>query len=120
MATLIDLKLGDDHEIVVENGDLVLIYDADVVKQSVKIRLLTILAEWVFDPTQGIDWIDDMLGMGLIYEQKIAVLKQIILETVGVRQINSFAFGVDPINKGALVEYAAETVFGNITGTIIA
>jgi hypothetical protein len=112
MAT--DIALDANHDIVIEPDDINLIQDEFEVLQSVKIRLLFIQTEWIFDYTRGVPWFDEMFDVATSKAQKEKNIKVAILNTQNVRQITEFNFGVDPVNKGALVEYSANTTYGPI------
>jgi len=111
----IDLKLDETYNLAMSNGDLVLVDDGDEVAQSAGIRLLFIQAEWFFDYTQGIPWLDNMFSMATSYEQKQKILKDTILGTQGINRILSFVFGVDPVLHEAQVEFNADTVYGPVS-----
>jgi hypothetical protein len=109
-----DLYLTPQHDLLIQNGDLQLITEAEEVPQNVKIRILFIQTEWVFDYTLGVPWFDEMFNTTTSKVQKEANIKKAILGSSGVREITEFSFGIDPINRGALVEYTANTIFGTV------
>lgn len=113
---MIDLKLTAAHDLAREGGDLVLISGAEEVIQNVKIRLLTMKYEWVFNVELGTQWLDSggMFDPQVPQREKELVLRRVILETPGVLRLNSFLFRVDNVNKGALVEFSANTIYGVI------
>jgi len=111
----IDLKLNDNYDLAIEDGDLVLVCDGAEVAQSAGIRLLFIQGEWFFDYTKGIPWLDGMFTMATSYEQKQKILKDTIRGTQHVNRILAFTFGIDPVALGATVEFAADTTFGPVT-----
>lgn len=95
------------HDIYLAGGDWVLVEGEAEVAQSTKIRILFIEAEWLFDYTLGLPWFDFMFTTTTSLEQKEQILKSVIQSTIGISQITDFVFGVDPINKGALVTFSA-------------
>jgi hypothetical protein len=112
MAT--DLQLTPQHDLLIENGDLQLIDEGAEVVQATKIRILFIQTEWVFDYTLGVPWFDDMFNTTTSKLEKDKIIKDTILGTLGVREITEFNFGIDPVNRGALVQFSADTTFGTI------
>jgi len=111
----IDLKLNENYDLAIEDGDLALVRDGDEVAQSAGIRLLFIQAEWFFNYLLGIPWLDNMFTMATSYEQKQKILKDTIRDTQGINRVLAFSFGVDPIEHKAHVEFAADTIFGIVT-----
>lgn len=107
---------------MIENNDFVLVYDLEEIIQSIRIRLRIILGEWKFDFTRGIPWVGDnatMFTPATSLEQKEQILKSTILGTEGVLALLSFTFGVDPINRGALISYGTDTIYGPANGEVI-
>ena len=70
----IDIKLDGNQDIVLTNGDITLVQDGLEVIQSFKIRMLHILAEWIFDETIGVDWFDEMFNPSTTKAQKEAIV----------------------------------------------
>ncbi len=113
MAT--DLKLNENYDLTLENGDLALVTEGDEVAQSAGIRLLFIQAEWFFDYTMGIPWLDNMFTMATSYEQKAKILKNTLSGTQGINRLLSFVFGVDPVLHEAQVDFSADTIYGIVS-----
>ena len=111
----IDLKLNENYDLDIVDGDLVLVSGADEVAQSAGIRLLHIQAEWYYDYTLGIPWLDNMFTVATSYEQKTKIIKDTIMGTPGVNQILTFNFGIDPVLHEALIEFTADTDFGIVS-----
>lgn len=57
-----DLKLNADHDLIILNGDLVLVEGPDQTAQHIKQRLLSISREWFLDLSLGLPWFDTILG----------------------------------------------------------
>ena len=114
-----DLKLNSDHDIPIEEGDLVIIKDAPEVTQSVKIRYLFIQGEWYFNYTKGVPWEDKMFTVATSYEQKRKILKDSLQNTENVNQIFVFSYGIEPTNRLAVVNYSADTTFGLVNEEVV-
>jgi hypothetical protein len=114
----IDLKLNDDWDLDLVDGDLVLIQDRPEVLQSVKIRLLFIKFEWAYDFTLGIPWGHGMFDVRVPRVKKEHYLKEGIIETLGVRALTAFEFNIDREENGAFVAFTAETIYGPIEGEV--
>jgi hypothetical protein len=58
-----DLKLTNNHDLLIEEGDLVLINnEAEMAVQSLKINLLLFRGEWFLDNTIGVPYFQEILG----------------------------------------------------------
>lgn len=112
---MIDMELGEGHDLKLTD-DLHLIKDRPEVMQSINIRILFIRFEWAFNYLLGIPWTTGMFDIRVPIIQKETVVEETILGTVGVRLLTSFVFNIDRENKGALITYSGETVFGSIAG----
>jgi len=109
---MIDLALDTNHDLDLISGDLTLVTDGLEVVQSTKIRILTVKYEYFLNYEMGIPWFDAMFKTVYNHIQKGDIIKKIILDTEGVRKINSFSFGMDLINKGVLLQTLIETIYG--------
>lgn len=114
----IDLELDTNQDLILTNGDLVLISEGEEVAQSFKIRMLHILGEWVFDYTLGVDWLGTMFSTETNKFQKDAVVREALLETQHVRRILQAEFFVDPIERSAQVEFTADTDYGVVSSEL--
>lgn len=94
-----------------ESGDIAVISDGDQVVSHVQARLNTYLGENYYDTTIGVPWMEAMFTPATTYEQKAAILRQVIERTPGVRRVIEFVYGVDPVDRLATVTYRAETDF---------
>ena len=113
-----DFKLSTtDHDLVLENGDLVLIKDDEEIAQSIKIRILFIELEWDLDVTMGTQWFSVLFNTNVPNTLKEQQLKTLILSTDGVIGISSFSFLVDGTNKKATVNFVADTIYGTAVGS---
>ncbi len=86
----IDLKLGDGHDLAIENFDLVVLSNVEQVIQHINIRLKFFLGEWFLDITIGIPYYRDVLIKGFDVGTVEAVFKDQILGTPGVTKISEF------------------------------
>ena len=113
---MIDIQLDQGHDIELINGDMALVTEANEVTQSVKIRLLTLYLEWYFNVTLGIRWFDEngMFDPKTSIQEKEFRIKKAILSAPGLQSLTFFNFSVDPINRGAYIEFTATTIYGMI------
>lgn len=84
--------------------------------QLVQNRLLTELGEWLLNPTIG--WINfsDMEKNKDLFDLEVRA-KKIILETVGVQQIDTFELVLDKQRK-LTITFTAKTIYGEISLTV--
>lgn len=79
-----DLQLDPaTRDIVVENGDLVLIYDDEALRQRLWLRLTDVLGDWFRDTTHGTDWFGAILGKRSDVVRRTE-LRRVVLATEGV------------------------------------
>lgn len=79
------------NDLIFTGRSLVLVYGAEAVGQHVRQRLQTFLGEWFLDTRVGIPWLDQLLGKRYDPSLAEAVVKAEILNTDGVKAINSFS-----------------------------
>lgn len=91
------LKKIDDApaDIHIDNGQLVLVTDAEAVAQHARQRLMTHEGEWFLDKQSGVPWLLDVLGSK--YDPVLAesLVKAEIINTDGVQEITSFSVRFD-------------------------
>lgn len=82
-----DLKLDSaTNDIVVENGDLALIYDNDEIRQRIRTRLTDVRGNWFRDLSYGTDWFGSILGKRSDLTRK-AEIERVVRTTEGVAQV---------------------------------
>ncbi len=89
---MITLKTDVNNDLVVTNGNLVIIEDTDQIRQAIGEALRTFFGEWFLDNTIGVPWFQQIL----ISHPNLDVIQAILIDTVlsvpGVAQLNSFTF----------------------------
>lgn len=111
---MIDIKLDENGDLVVENGDAVLITESEEVAQALTIHLKTIAAEWLLDVGIGVDYFGKIYPIEVPKTEKELFLKKEILSVVGVKNILSFSFEIDIVTKVAVVNFEATTDYGRV------
>jgi len=114
----IDKLLDENNDLAFNGEDFILVSESAEVVQSCSIRLRFVQTEWVFDFTLGIPWLDEMFATEISYSRKRQWLVDTIQKTIGVNRLKEFKFDVDPVNRGALVEFEAETIYGVVNGSV--
>ena len=90
-ASAVDVLLdAETHDLVVENGQLVVERDpGEVLAQRIRIRLRTWRGEWYRDPAFGVDYRGKVLVHSPQRSVVIAELRRVIEGTPGVKSIVS-------------------------------
>ncbi len=112
---MIDFKIDfTTNNLAIENGDFVLVKDADEVAQSLTIRLKMATGEWFLDNRIGTNYFGKILKKSA-NEQEIATeLRRVIQETQGVNSITSYS--QTRINRKLNVNFTVSTIYDeNIT-----
>lgn len=116
MATIVDLKLDPETlDIAIEDGDVVLIEDADVVAQQLAVRLKRQLGEWYLDITSGVDYLNDIAPKGAPRE---AVLRDAISSVPFVAGITAFDLLLDNATRRLILRFTAKTTFGDVSASV--
>jgi len=116
MAT--DIQINGAGDLVIDNGDLQLVTEGTEVSQHLQIRFKTLQAEWLYDITIGLPWIDDLVDIQTSYDAKKQILRAEILSVSEIRRINKLEFAMDNASHIAEVEYDAETTYANVQSRI--
>lgn len=111
---MIDVELGNNGDLVIENYDLVLIDSVDQIAQNLAIRLRFFLNEWFLDTTVGIPYYEDFFIKAPNRIRIESVLKEEILDTEGVNEINSFTSDFNSTLREFSVNFSATTDEGLI------
>lgn len=89
---------------------------AERVAQSIGIALRTWRGEWFLDRTEGVPYLDDILGKNKRDEIIEAVIRSEVLLVNGVTSIKQFVIEVDKPTRKAFVNYEVETNEGIAKG----
>jgi hypothetical protein len=88
------------------------------VVQAILTRLKLIQGEWFLDTTEGVDYNDEIIGMGRIATYDAAI-QDVILNTQGVNTIDAYASGINTTTRAVAVSCTVDTIYGQVvlTGT---
>lgn len=103
MTNYTDVKIDENGEFVVENGDLVLVTGNDETLQRVNINLHIMLGEWILDPNDGFDFFGKVANKKRGSTEPRQEIERVILGTEGIKNISSYE---DSLN-GATGKYKA-------------
>ncbi|MGP2413864.1 hypothetical protein ACTUSQ_06825 [Pantoea ananatis] len=96
--------------------DTWLINSPDAVAQAVKTRFLLWYGQWFLDTTAGTPWIQSVLGKQKPETYNLAI-RQRILETQGVKSIQSFDTTTDSATRRVVFTATIDTIYGTATVT---
>lgn len=107
-----DMATGD---LVLHDGDVLLIDNAERVAQQILITLRFWLGEWFLDTKDGIPYLEYVL----VKSPNLLHIRQIFTETMekvdGVKRVEEMNLTFDVKNRSLRVDYEASTDYGLIT-----
>lgn len=109
-------KLDVNHDIIIRRGT-VRATDQEYVAQLVKCRLLVFAGEWALNRSLGIPWQGVLDRSYDITATKFAV-QNTILETPGVRSLESLNLRADTTERKLVIEFVATTEYGSISSEV--
>lgn len=118
---MIDFKIDlTTLNLVIENGDFVLVKDNDEIAQSLRIRLNMALGNWFLDNRIGLDFFGIIFNKNSSEDQIRREIRRVITETVGVISILKYTQEIRRLNdKGErklIFNFTVSTVYDkNIT-----
>lgn len=112
MDLKIDTNTGD---LVIENGDLVWVDNADAIVQHIVFRLRTALGETPYGRYIGTPWLQIIFKVGTPRESIRFILQQRVATTPGVVSAQVDPLEVNSETRTATVRGSAETINGPVT-----
>lgn len=82
-----DLKLDDNHDLLIRDGRLVLVEGANQTAQQIKIALLTFFGEWFMDTTIGLPYFEQVLIKSPEKAKIENVFRKKILDVANVKRM---------------------------------
>lgn len=90
-----DLKLSEDHDLVIDGFDLQLTDDTEIVRQRIKQALLLFKGEWFLSVDLGVPYYEEILGEKNSIEAIKAILVNCIKKVEGVRELLNLDIKLD-------------------------
>jgi hypothetical protein len=112
--TVRDLLLGDDRDLVVENGDLVLAVGVASVAQDVEMRLKMFLGEWEWNLAEGTPMFQEILVKKPNLVGVRARLRERIEGTVGISEMTQLSLDYENATRHLRVKWRAKTDLGEL------
>lgn len=113
---MLDLALNaKSHDIVLRDGDMLLIDNAERVAQQIKIQLLTFYGEWYLDTTWGVPYLEYILVKNPNFTIIRQIFREQILSVDDVDSVESLDVKYDAQTRTMTLDYSATTSYGLIT-----
>lgn len=107
------------NDIVLQNGDIMMIDNAERCAQQIAITLRFWLGEWFLNTTEGTPYLEYIL----VKQPNMAHIRQILTEQIqsveGVKSVTGMELTFDQRERSLLVEYTADTDYGLVTDKVI-
>ena len=109
----------NSNDLILKDGDLLIIDNAERVAQQILISLRFWLGEWFLNETEGVPYLEYIL----VKNPNINHGRQILTETIeavpGVVSVDSMTIDFDQKGRQLAVDYSATTDFGLLTKRVI-
>lgn len=105
----ISLRLDENNDLAIENGNFVLISGTESIDQNIKTRLQTFLGEWFLNVLIGVPWKQLIFKKPFNVTVSGAILKRIIFQTRGVLKINKIDVSADLVSREGFMPYTVTT-----------
>ena len=106
-------------DIVLQNGDIMMIDDAARIAQQILITLRFWYGEWFLNTTEGTPYLEYIL----VKQPNMSHIRQILTEQIqsveGVKAVTDMELAFDQRERHLLVEYTADTDYGLVTDQAI-
>lgn len=103
------------NDLIVKDGDLMLIDNAERVAQQILITLRFWYGEWFLNTTEGVPYLEYIL----VKNPNLAHVRQVLTEAIesvpGVVSLDSMDFEYDRQGRTLAVDYSATTDYGLLT-----
>ena len=113
---MVDIALhANDHDILIKDGDFLLIDNAERVAQQIQVKLLTFLGEWCLDTTWGVPYLEYILVKQPNQELIKQILSEQILSVDDVKSLNALELDYQVKVRTLIINYEVSTEYGLIT-----
>lgn len=113
---MLDIALdAGTHDLVIHDGDLLHIDNAERVAQQIKIQLLTWLGEWFLDTTHGVPYLEYILVKNPNFDLVRQIFREQILGVQDVDSIDELEIVYNPNQRTVKVNYIVSTKYGLVT-----
>lgn len=113
-----DLLLDADGDLVIKDGDLVLVGGIEAIRQDVWCRLRFFRGEWFLDASAGVEYFQRILTKPADVDGARDIFRREILATPGVTEVVSLEVAFDGRTRALTGSFVAKTDAGLIEGMI--
>jgi len=113
----VDWKIDDRGNLVIEGGQIVWVKDQDAIAQKIRMRLMTLLEESVYDVRAGTPYLQVIFEPGTSLDAIRFILEQRVLGTPGVTDVTLTPV-LDPEERVLTVTGTASTIRGDVTFSV--
>lgn len=112
-----DLALNvKTNDLILSNGDLMIINNAERVAQQIRIKLKAFKEEWFLDNTFGVPYFESIFVKSPSEELIRNILRAQIKEVNDVESVDSLSLSIDNATRTLEVDFEASTLYGMVTG----
>lgn len=110
---MIDIKLDSiTHDIVLQDGDIVLIDGIDSIKQGLTIRLAILIGEWFLDNRIGLI---DVRSDKPDHDDLVIRCREEILKEDGVTSLEEFEGNFNTRTRVSYITFKCTTIYGDLS-----
>jgi hypothetical protein len=103
------------HDLIIKDGDLILIDNAERVSQQIKIKLRSFLGEWFLDTTYGVPYLEEILIKNPSLNNIRNILRTQILDVDDVAAVTSLELSLNSSARTLTVTFECQTTYGLVT-----
>ena len=109
-----DLKLNNDHDLVIKSFDLKLNTDNEIVAQRIKQALLLFKGDWFLDIDLGVPYYEEILGQKNSIDAVRAIFIDSIKKVDGVKDLTEFEILLDDKGRNLQINFTVIDELNNI------
>jgi len=106
------------HDLLIENGNIVLYSDNASIAQKIRERLLLLRGEWFVNETIGIPYFQGILGAKTTPFPFRKFFIDAIKSVNGVTDVPSFSMNIDGTSRKLLISFECTTDQGRVVDTL--
>jgi hypothetical protein len=107
------------HDLLIEDFDLVLVEEADRVRQQIAIRLQMFKGEWFLDLDFGFPWFQEVLGIKPPpLARTEALLREQVLGVPDVQELEELRLNYVGAGRTLTVNLRVKTTFGSVAAEV--
>jgi len=115
----LSFAVDSNNELIIDNGEFVLVQDGAQVVQNVRQRMLSYMDDFFLDRTHGLPYFQTIFKKPVNLNLTESLLKAQVIETEGVEQLRSFQLQFDKVSRKLLVSVTFKTEFDTVEGVTI-